>query len=276
MVIFNGSPQREDIWNNRAFLYGDGVFETLRVAGGRVLFLEDHYFRLMSSMRILRMEIPMSFTMEYFADQALLAAAEAGCALSARVRFTVFRQSGGRYLPQTREVNWHILAEPMEDGPYIVSGNRCEADLYKDFYVPAQLLSTLKTTNRLVNITASVFAEENGLDNCLLVNDAKNVVEAINGNLFLLIQGELVTPPLSEGCLNGIMRRQIIQTVKKDGRLNVVERPVSPFELQKADEMWVTNVISGIVPITQYRKKDYGAESASTVISLINSLAELS
>ncbi len=275
MVIFNGAPQREDIWDNRAFLYGDGVFETLRIARGRILFLEDHYFRLMSSMRILRMEIPMNFTMEFFADQAMLAAQHAGHPDSARVRFTVFRQSGGRYLPVTREVNWHIAAEALGDGPYAISERPCEADLFRDFHVPAQLLSTLKTTNRLVNITASIYAAENGLDNCLLINESKNIVEAINGNVFILTDGELATPPLSEGCLNGIMRKQVVAAAQGTSSLRLVERPVSPFEIQKADELWITNVIAGIVPVTKYRKKEFRFRTASEVLQEINRAAEL-
>ncbi len=269
MVVFNGSPQ-QDIWSNRAFLFGDAVFETLKVAGGRVLFLEDHYFRLMSSMRILRMEIPMAFTMEFFEEQALLAAQINDCPLLARVRFTVFRDGGGRYFPASQMVNWHILAEPLESAAYPVVEGYCEMDLYKDFAVSAQLLSTLKTTNKMVHILAGIYAKENGLDNCLLINESKNVVEAINGNIFLIADGQLVTPPVTQGCLSGIMRKQIIELAKKSGELTVNERPVSPFEIQKADELWVTNVISGIVPVTLYRKKKFETHQAARMTAMLN------
>ena len=275
MIVFNGSPQREDIWANRAFLYGDGVFETIRISGGRVLFLEDHYFRLMASMRILRMEIPMLFTMEFIEEQVLLAASVNDCREGARVRFTVFRKGDGRYFPLSREVDWHISAEPKPSGPYQISNQQYEADLFRDFHVPAHLLSTLKTTNRLVNITAGIFASENGLDNCLLVNESKNVVEAINGNIFLMIGGQLITPPLSEGCLNGIMRKQVLLSVRKANTIEVVERAVSPFEIQKADELWITNVIAGIIPVTRYRKKEYLNATASGTLAQINNLEGL-
>lgn len=76
------------------------------------------------------------------------------------------------------------------------------------------MLSTLKTNNKIVNVTASVFAKENDLQNCILLNNEKNVVEAINGNIFLLFGNKLITPPVSDGCLNGIMRKQIINLAK--------------------------------------------------------------
>ena len=74
MVNFNGNIQENSsisIENNRGFLFGDSIFETIKVLDNKVLFLEDHYFRLMASMRICRMEIPMNFTMEYFEEQIL-------------------------------------------------------------------------------------------------------------------------------------------------------------------------------------------------------------
>ena len=91
------------------------------------------------------------------------------------------------------------------------------------------------------------FANENGLDNCLLLNDSKNVVEALQGNIFMLLGSKLITPPISEGCLNGVMRKQILNLAKKLEKLEVVEEPISPFDLQKADELFIKNVIKGEV-----------------------------
>lgn len=255
--------------NNRGLLYGDGVFETLRIRDGKILFLESHYFRLMASMRIIRMEIPMSFTMEYIESQVSDLVNALQISDSARVRITVFRQPGGRYLPVTNEVSYLITAESLERKSYILDDTRYEVDLYKDFYVTAQLLSTLKTTNRLINITGSIFADENGLDGCLLVNDSKNVIEGLHGNLFMLMGNKLITPPLSEGCLNGIMRQQVLSIVRKFDGIEVVEEPISPFDLQKADELFLTNVIVGIQPITKYRKKEFKTDFARQVVDAL-------
>jgi branched-chain amino acid aminotransferase len=259
----------DSLAENRGFLFGDGVFETFKIVNNRVLFLEDHYFRLMSSMRILRMEIPMNFTMEFLEQELLQLIAVNGVQQSARVRMTVFRNSGGFYLPLTNEVSYLIQTTSLKSTVYVLNTEMYEADLFKDFYITKQLLSSIKSTNKAVQITGSIFAKENDLQNCFLLNDSKNVIEALNGNLFMLKDGKLTTPPVSEGCLNGVMRKQVL-AVAKTLDVEVVEEVISPFDLQKADELFVTNVIVGVQPITKYRKKDFDHSFAAKIIAQLN------
>lgn len=234
-----------------------------------MLFLEDHYFRLMAGMRIVRMSIPMEFTMEFIESQILETARTNQCEASARVRMTVFRDAPGLYLPQNNKTSYTITAQALDNNTFGLGKEKYEVELYKDFHVGKHLLSSVKTTNKMLHITASIFAEENDFDNCLLINDDKNVTEAINGNLFLLQGNKLTTPPVSEGCVNGVMRRQLISLSRQAG-FEVSEAPVSPFDLQKADEMFLTNVIQGIQPISQYRKKSYAKEAAQTLTAALN------
>ncbi|AYN05051.1 aminotransferase class IV [Flavobacterium sp. 140616W15] len=273
MINFNGNivAQNDNLLiQNRAFLYGDGVFETFKVVNNKVLFIEDHYFRLMSSMRVVRMEIPMNFTMEYLEEQILSLLNYNSISDSARARITVYRNDGGYYLPQNNTVSFLIHAIALDNKEYQVSENQYEVDLYKDFYVTKQLLSSIKTTNKIINVTGSIFANENGLDNCILLNDSKNVVEALQGNLFMLLGNKLITPPVSEGCLNGVMRKQILALAKKLSDIEVVEEPISPFDLQKADELFLTNVIKGIQPITKYRKKEFTTKLSGVLTQKLN------
>lgn len=273
MINFNGNIVAQDdnvLTQNRAFLYGDGVFETLKIVNNKILFLEDHYFRLMASMRVVRMEIPMNFTMEYFEEQVLSLVQNNNISASARARITVFRNDGGLYLPKNNEVSYLIHATPLHNAEYALNSAEYEVDLYKDFYVTKQLLSSIKTTNKMINVTGSIFAHENGLANCILVNDTKNVVEALQGNLFMVVGKKLITPPISEGCLNGIMRKQILALAKKTEGIEVSEEIISPFDLQKADELFVTNVIMGIQPITKYRKKVFTNDVAQLLIQKLN------
>lgn len=273
MINFNGEIADRTtniLTQNRGFLYGDGVFETLKIVNNRILFLEDHYFRLMAAMRVVRMEIPMNFTMEYMEEQVLKLLTEKQITASARARITVFRNDGGLYLPKTNEISFLIDATPLEGVFYALNTAHYEVDLYKDFYVTKQLLSSVKSTNKLINITGSIFAHENGLDNCILLNDAKNVVEALQGNLFMLLGKKLITPPVSEGCLNGIMRKQILALATKMDEIEVLEQIISPFDLQKADELFLTNVIIGIQPITRYRKKEFTNTFASGLLKKLN------
>ena len=273
MINFNGNIVAQDdniLTQNRAFLYGDGVFETLKIVNNKILFLEDHYFRLMASMRVVRMEIPMNFTMEYFEQQVLSLVNQKNIFSSARARITVFRKDGGLYLPKTNEVSFLIHATALESTSYAINTGEYEVDLYKDFYVTKQLLSSIKTTNKMINVTGSIFAHENGLANCLLVNDTKNVVEGLQGNLFMLVGKKLITPPISEGCLNGIMRKQIVALAKKVEGIEVAEEIISPFDLQKADELFLTNVITGIQPISKYRKKEFTSNLAHLLVQKLN------
>ena len=277
MINFNGVIQDSDLQltvSNRSFLYGDGVFETLKIVNNKILFFEDHYFRLMASMRIVRMEIPMTFTMEYLEEQILKLVEVLAIKDAARVRFTVFRNQGGFYLPNDNSISFVIQTSKLENKRYKITKIQFEVDLYKDFIVPRQLLSTLKTANKITHVTASIFAKENQLDSALLINETKNVIEAANGNLFMLMGNKLITPPISEGCLNGIMRKQIISLAKQIDSVEVIEAAISPFDLQKADELFITNVIVGIQPITKYRKKDFEVRLANQLLEKLNALIE--
>ena len=256
--------------NNRGFLFGDAVFETVKIIDNKILFSEDHYFRLMASMRILRMEIPMNFTLEFFESEILNAVNTQSLGTSARARLTVYRKDGGFYLPETNEIDYIITVSGIENPLYEIEKKNYEVDIYKDFVITKQLLSTIKSTNKAINIIGSIYAHENGLDNCILLNDEKNVVEALNGNLFMLKDGILSTPPISEGCLNGIMRKQVLALAKTLNTIEVKETPISPFDLQKADELFITNVIKGIQPVTKYRKKEFQTNMSETLTQKLN------
>ncbi|MCY2688208.1 aminotransferase class IV [Salinimicrobium sp. TH3] len=262
---------------NRGFAYGDAVFETIRVVNGRIIFWEDHYFRLMASMRIMRMEIPLTFSPEFLEAEILQIVRENDLFDSqARVKFIVSRKPGGLYTPETNEIDYLITSEALADAFYLFKDDFYEVELFKDHYVTAGLLSTLKTNNRAVNILAGIYAKENEYHNCLLLNEQKNVVEAFNGNLFLVVDNVIKTPPLKDGCLKGITRGKILEIVKKMPEYKIEEASISPFELQKADEMFISNVVMGIQPVKKYRKKEYKSEVAKTLLGRLNTLARLS
>lgn len=263
--------------HNRGFNYGDALFETIKVSYGKLLFWEDHYFRLMASMRIMRMDIPMDFTMRFLENQIKqLLQANDLFEVSSRVKLMVYRHEGGYYLPKTNSVGFVITASPLEDDFYVLKKNDYEVDLFKDFYVSPSLLSTLKTNNKAINVIGSVFANDNKLQNCLLLNTNKQIVEALNGNVFMVKGHTIKTPPLTDGCLKGIMRKQLIEIIRGLTDYKFLEESVSPFELQKADEIWVTNVIMGIIPVTKYRKKLFETNVANTLMQKLNVTMRLS
>jgi len=132
MINFNGliSPKKELKLShqNRAFKYGDAVFDTLKYENGFIPFIEDHYFRLMSSTRMLRMKIPMNFTLNYYKDE-ILKTIRANKLNEARIRVTIFRKDGGLYQPKDNNINILMEAEEL----YLNSSSSYEVELFKDY-----------------------------------------------------------------------------------------------------------------------------------------------
>ncbi|SDU11401.1 branched-chain amino acid aminotransferase [Polaribacter sp. Hel1_33_78] len=265
MINFNGELLFEEnvklSSENRGFKYGDVVFETIKVSHKRVIFWEDHYFRLMASMRMLRMKIPMQFTLEFLEKEILKAVAVQEEASSFRVRLNVYRKDGGLYTPKTNEIDYLI---DVKVNTYQTK-NTYTVDVFKDFYNYSGLLSTIKTNNRMVNTLASIYAQENDLDNCVLINEKKGVVEVTNANIFVLKGNIVKTPALTEGCIKGIVRNKVIEIILKNKEYTLEETTISPFEIQKADEVFITNAIIGVQAVTNYKKKNFTIDFANKI-----------
>jgi branched-chain amino acid aminotransferase len=225
----------------------------------------------MSSMRILRMEIPMHFTLEFLEIQImdLLKAINLN-SKSYRIKLIVYRSGGGSYTPDSRDIEYMITAKPLANDIYLINESKYEIELFKDYFVAPNLLSNIKTNNKVLNVVGSIFAQENNYQNCLILNTNRNVIEALNGNVFLLKDGIVKTPPLSDGCLKGVLREQVIKIISDLDHYIIQEVIISPFELQKADAIFITNVIQGIISVTNYRKKTYSDDLARELINLLN------
>jgi len=256
---------------NRGFNYGDSLFETVKVIKGKILFWEDHYFRLMASMRILRMEIPMSFTLEFLENEIInLITTNKLKDKNSRVKLSIYRDASGIYLPDCNDISYIITSKTLSHNSYEIKKEHYQVDLFKDYFVAANLLSNLKTNNRVINVVGSIYAKENNLNNCFLLNTNRHVIEALNGNIFLVNGTTIKTPPLPDGCIKGVMRKQIIEIVNTTDYYSLDESSISSFELQKADELFISNIIIGIQPITQYRKKSFGNNVSTELLNKLN------
>lgn len=268
MENFNGniSSIKTELFANRAFNYGDAVFDTLKYTHHKVEFIEEHYFRLMAAMRIMRMEIPMNFTLEFYEAELLKSIDFSSNADQHRIRVTIYRDSEGLYRPTSNKINYVIKTTPLKQVNY----ERYEVDIFKDFFISSTFLSTIKTTNRVLNVLASIYADENQLQNCLLLNEHKQVVEAINGNLFVVVNHKIITPPLSEGCINGIYRRKLIAQIQDKSSYQLIEKPLIYSDLLNASEVFITNSIVGIQSVTHFKKKIYTIEIAQKLRQLMS------
>lgn len=260
--------------HNRAFAYGDAVTDVSKYSYQQLLFWEEHYLRLMAGMRVLRMNIPMSFSMEYIEEEILKTIrSNALESQPVRVRISIFRKSGNTYTPTNNYIEYLIETQPLSSAFYVLNEEPYEVELFKDFYIQPDLLANIKHTNRIVNVLGSIFAQENDYQNCILLNSQKNIAGALDGNIFLVNGNTLKTPALTDGAVNGITRKMLIKSLQKVGDYQVEETSISPFELQKADELFITNSLIGIQPVSQYRKKTYTHTATKSLIGKLNTIA---
>jgi branched-chain amino acid aminotransferase len=222
----------------------------------------------MASMRMLRMKIPMNFTLEFLEKEILKIVKVTNSNTTLRIRLTITRKDGGFYLPLTNEVDYLIESREIR----FLTKDNYKVDLFKDFYLYSGHLSTIKTNNKLIHTLASIFAKENDLDNCILLNERKGIVEATNASLFLIKGNTIKTSLLSEGCLKGIAREKVINIIESNNDYDIEETVISPFEIQKADEVFITNSIIGIQPITNYRKKTFSTDISKKLAMSLNVL----
>lgn len=165
MINYNGSILKKEDFSvgsdNRAFRYGDGLFETMRYSNGLIYFYEDHYFRLMGSMCMMRVDIPSELNMEMLHEQILNTIVSNGLKQkSCRVRLHFFRKGTGLYTPTDLGVDYLIEVEPLEDNGYVLKETGVVSDIYFDHVKTKSVLSSIKSNNALVYVLASVFAKE--------------------------------------------------------------------------------------------------------------------
>lgn len=274
MRNINGIIQEEAIpmtLKDRALSKGDILFEKIRVRGDALLFWEEHYLRLMAAMRRVRMEIPMSFTMEYL-EKETQKTVEANAMEddSCLAILAVYRTSGEGLLPEKDEVHFCIEVMSIPSVTYTLNTAPYTVALYKEYRIGERHISAITSNHKALQIAGAVFARENGYQNCLLLNHANMLVGALDANIFLVKGNSVRTPRLEDGCYNGIIRRQLIKIIAQIPNYSVEEVAVSPFELQQCDEVFLTNTRIGIQPISHYRKSEFGTEFTGQLLELLN------
>lgn len=263
-------PENEKIFtiNNRAFKYGDAVFETIRVINGQPVFVHDHFTRLKKGMDLLRMNtIPLTFEELY--EQILHLIEKNKITEGARVRITVFRVGEGLYTPVNDTKSYVIEAVPISKNLYELNEEGLHIDLYTDIKVHPTILTQIKTTNKIPNVLTGIYKKEHDLDDCLMINEQHHIVEAISSNVFLYKNNTLYTPSISEGCIDGITRKHIIE-VANSMNITVIEGAVTGSMLLQTDELFLTNSIAGIKWVKEYRGKFYTNETTKLILEKFN------
>ncbi|HQQ93606.1 MAG TPA: aminotransferase class IV [Bacteroidia bacterium] len=242
-------------FTNRAFRYGDALFESIRVCKGKIMFLKEHLTRLKLGMTVLRMNLPAEFTSENLHDLIAELLKKNQHGQNARVRLTVFRNGGGYYSPESNDISF-LLESQLMDAPYELNKKGLWVDIYADIKKPINKLSNIKSANALLYVMAGIAKQSMKLDECFLVNENGTICESISSNVFVVKNGTLFTSPLSEGCVAGVMRKQIMH-MATENKILTFESPITMYTLLNGDEVFLTNSIRGVQWIGQYKDRFY-------------------
>lgn len=272
-VNFNGALIPSNTYSimagNRAYLYGDGLFESIRIANGRAINVENHYKRLTEGMEALHMKPPANYSSEFFEEEIQMLVKENGFKEGGRVRLSVDRKPGGTFLPDSNFVDYYIEALPHSSNKFVLNEKGLRIDLYDDIKKDISPLAKFKTKNALVYIMAKIKSRDMGMDDLLIQNYKMGIIESGSSNLFVVSNGVLYTPSLDLGPLAGTMRMQIINLALAND-IKVYECNISPQNLLVADEVFMTNAIYGVSWVQSYRTKQYSNEMAVKFIGLLN------
>lgn len=221
---------------DRGFTLGDGLYETIRVAGGQALRLDRHFKRLAAGLRLL--DFPSIATDAAIAD-AIRAVLDANALADAAIRLTISRGPAARGIAPDPAGRPTIIVAASPYAPPVPVTAIIASVTRRNEHSP---LSRVKSANCLDAILAKIEAGRRGADEAILLSTAGRIAEATASNLFAVVAGTLVTPPVADGALPGVMRAEIL------ARLGAEERSLFPTNLEAAEEIFLTSSL-GIRPV---------------------------
>ncbi len=256
-------------YDNRSFRYGDGFFETIRCIKGKPLWIQDHHHRIRRSAELLKFNLSDYSTVKFFTEQIHNLLSVNGMEKAARVRLSIWRESKGFYLPDENNTGYMIEASMLDNELFMLNKKGLLVGVYDQLQKPTGFLSGLKSSNALVYILASLFAAENRWDDALILNTHGNIAEATSSNVFIVKKNAIYTPGISQGCVEGVMRINILRLAASAG-YNVHETSITSDNLLDADEVFLTNTIGGVQWVKAFNDKRYYNKVASHLIELLN------
>jgi len=259
--------------NNRAFKFGDGLFESMRMCQNRLQFAELHADRLQAGMQALKLEGYALFDTYFLKQKTAELTKKNKIQGNARFRITVYREGEGRYAPESNKAGYVLEALPLTSASYELNTKGLIVDVYDELTKPVNRLSNFKTLNALHYVMAGLFQKQYRLDEAVLLNQHGFLCETTSSNIFVVYDGQIYTPALSEGCVGGVMRSMIIRLAKLH-ELPLVEAQINPEILNQAEEVFITNAVSGIRWVMGYGRKRYFNEVARDLNLKLNMLIQ--
>jgi branched-chain amino acid aminotransferase len=268
LICFNGNLLDETVpvarASNRSLRYGDGLFESMRWENGRLPLGDLHFERLFHGLKVLGMEPPPGFTASRITAE-VRELCEKNEQETARIRLNVFREESPGLWPANNNLQYIIETAALPDPAPAPS----HLGIYQEERKSTGILSNLKTNNYLLYILAAQQAKHRGHDDALILNTRDNICEATSSNVFFVKDRQVHTPPLSEGCVAGVMRHHLLKRLPELG-LTVREIPVGRTEIKDMDELFLTNAIRGIRPVAQVEGRSFSCSLAQRLARELN------
>ncbi len=268
-ISFNGKllPAEEPVLlaSNRGYRYGDGLFETMKVVNGKIALETLHMERLMRGIALLKMELPGLFTTEKLIRETFQLAVKNKATERGRVRLSVFRGNGGLY-DAGRTLQYLIECWPLPESFLQLNQNGLEIGIFPVARKSIDPFSGLKTANFLPYTLASIYAKEQKLNDCLVLNTAGTITDSTTANLFIYTGDRFITPGPAQGAVDGVMRRYLIREMRAAGHI-VDETPVTITEVAQAQEVFLTNAIHGMKWVRTFRESHYQNRLADELYS---------
>jgi branched-chain amino acid aminotransferase len=251
--------------DNRSYRYGDGLFETIKVVNKAISLESYHFDRLFQSLTMMHFKTPSLFTPDKIRQEIVSLCAKNRCDELARVRFSIFRGNGG-INESLDDLQYLIECRPLNDSFNYLNENGLIIDICPDVRKSCDKFSTIKSANFLPYVMAALHAKENQLNDAIVLNVHDRIADSSVANIFIVKDGKLKTPALSEGCVNGVMRKFLLDNFKgNDMNLVIEETGLSIDDLSSADEFFLTNAISGIKWVKRFRDKTYANKISSGI-----------
>lgn len=260
--------------NNRAFKYGDGLFETIRISNGKALNLSAHFLRLKKGFEILELQnSKQPFTFEAFQQiiNDFLSNNNNNSNANLRVRISFFRKGEGFYTPQEHDFEFYIESSPLQSPSFQLNPKGLQIGICTKVRLSIDQLSNLKTISALPYVLAGLEKKKNGWDDCLILNSKEKIAESIAANVFIVKKGKIYTPALTEGCVAGVMRSNLIHLAQKMG-FELEETSLDMADLVEAEEIFLTNAIQGIQWVESIEGMDFkcGNTLAGRLLEALN------
>lgn len=261
MRYIDGEKNTDKAFQNNAFLYGDAVKVHFYIKNSQLIMVEECYFFLMASMRKMRMNIPLSFTLEFFSDIFLAAIAE-NQVKEGVIELLAYRNRDDGFSAKTPV---HFYFEIRLKDEVLKISDKYKLDLMKEISVNTNVLSNIKVHSP-ENIYAEIYAKENDLDDVIFLNPNKKIARTIYGNLLLLEENTIKIPKQTEGAYISPLMENFVTFVHKNNLATIEEAELSAFESQKAEEILVISDEKGIFTVSKIRNKEFGNERYKTML----------